>query len=445
MTKFQLGGCLADDMGLGKTVQVLAMLVWFYSQGKKKKGPSLIVMPRSLIYNWTLESQKFSKLRVLDYSTPDRFDHWEKIDKYHIILTTYAILRNDIEDFSRFNFEYAILDEAQAIKNEGSQVAKASRLINAKFRLAMSGTPVENHLGELWSIFEFINPGFLGSTPLKNLTEINGSDPDEPGLKLLSRAISPFILRRTKEQVLKDLPPKTEQTVFCDLSSVQRKKYDELKKYYRASLDSKIKEFGLQKSRMHVLEALLRLRQAACHTALIDSKNEKKHSAKTETLMEQVHEIVSLGHKVLIFSQFTKMLSIVKGFMDKAKIEYEYLDGKTKKRQDKIDRFQNDNNCQVFLISLRAGGVGLNLTAADYCFILDPWWNPAVEAQAVDRMHRIGQKNHVFAYRYIAKNTVEEKILQLQAKKKTLSEGLITANSALIKGLTQKDLEFLLS
>ena len=345
--------------------------------------------------------------------------------------------------FRSFDFEYAILDEAQAIKNASSQIAKASKLLRARHKLAMSGTPIENHVGELWSLFEFINPGFMNVSNLKKFSD--SSKNNENSASLLARAISPFVLRRTKEKVLQDLPPKSEQIVYCELNSVQKKKYDELKKYYRLNLDSKIKEKGLKKVQMHVLEALLRLRQTACHHGLVDAKFEKRHSAKTEVIMEQIGDVLARGHKVLIFSQFTKMLAIVRNFIEKEKIDYEYLDGKTRNRQERVDRFQTDKNCAIFLISLKAGGLGLNLTAADYCFILDPWWNPAVEAQAVDRMHRIGQKKKVFAYRYIARGTVEEKILQLQASKKSLSEGLITADSSLMKGLTQKDLDFLLA
>ena len=440
--EFHFGGCLADDMGLGKTVQVIALLDWNYST-KQRKKPSIVVVPRSLIYNWKLETGRFSKLKVLDYSGASRRKDWKNLKDYQIVLTTYAILRSDIEDFAIFDFEYAILDEAQAIKNASSQIAKASKLLRARHKLAMSGTPIENHVGELWSLFEFINPGFMNVSNLKKFSD--SSKNNENSASLLARAISPFVLRRTKEKVLQDLPPKSEQIVYCELNSVQKKKYDELKKYYRLNLDSKIKEKGLKKVQMHVLEALLRLRQTACHHGLVDAKFEKRHSAKTEVIMEQIGDVLARGHKVLIFSQFTKMLAIVRNFIEKEKIDYEYLDGKTRNRQERVDRFQTDKNCAIFLISLKAGGLGLNLTAADYCFILDPWWNPAVEAQAVDRMHRIGQKKKVFAYRYIARGTVEEKILQLQASKKSLSEGLITADSSLMKGLTQKDLDFLLA
>ena len=442
LNKFQFGGCLADDMGLGKTIQIIALLVWHYTSNKGKNS-SLVVVPRSLIYNWKLEANKFSKLKVLDYSKGDRHESWESIDDFHIILTTYSILRSDIEDFANYTFDYAILDEAQAIKNQSSQVAQASKLINAKHKLAMSGTPVENHIGDLWSLFELINPGIIGPSNYEKISKT--AESEEAAVALLSRAISPFILRRTKTQVLKDLPSKSEQIIHCELNSLQQKKYNELKRFYRVNIGNKVKEKGLKKSQMHILEALLRLRQTACHHGLVDPKHEKKHSSKTEVVIEKISEIIEMGSKVIVFSQFTKMLAILKHFLDKEKITYEYLDGSTRNRQEKVDRFQTDEKCPVFLISLKAGGVGLNLTAAEYCMILDPWWNPAVEAQAVDRIHRIGQKKKVFAYRFIAKGTIEEKIMQLQADKKSLSEGLITSNSSLLKSLTQKDLDFLLA
>lgn len=442
LNKFQFGGCLADDMGLGKTIQIIALLVWHYTSNKGKNS-SLVVVPRSLIYNWKLEANKFSKLKVLDYSKGDRHKSWESINDFHIILTTYSILRSDIEDFTNYTFDYAILDEAQAIKNQSSQVAQASKLINAKHKLAMSGTPVENHIGDLWSLFEFINPGIIGPSNYEKISKT--AESEEAAVALLSRAISPFILRRTKIQVLKDLPSKSEQIIHCELNNLQQKKYNELKRYFRVNIGTKVKEKGLKKSQMHILEALLRLRQTACHHGLVDPKHEKKHSSKTEVVLEKINEIIEMGSKVIVFSQFTKMLSILKYFLDKENITYEYLDGATRNRQERVDRFQTDGQCPVFLISLKAGGVGLNLTAAEYCMILDPWWNPAVEAQAVDRIHRIGQKKKVFAYRFIAKGTIEEKIMQLQADKKSLSEGLITSNSSLLKSLTQQDLDFLLA
>jgi len=443
------GGCLADDMGLGKTIQVLALL-----EGRRlrrlKKGevrrPSLVVVPKSLVFNWIDEAAKFTpKLRVLDYTGIDRKDRLAESSDFHLMVTTYGTLRIDIGQLKEQRFDYAILDESQAIKNASSQAAKASRLLASDHRLALTGTPIENHLGELWSLFEYLNPGMLGRSSAFTSFSKEASRGDRDSLKDLSRAISPFILRRTKEKVLKELPAKTEQTLYCELSPKERKAYNELRNYYRAKLTKKIGEKGLDRSKIHVLEALLRLRQASCHMGLVDRKKVNQSSAKLDTLMDQLREIVDEGHKVLVFSQFTSLLAIVRKSLDQEGICYEYLDGRTRKRKEKVDRFQSDATCPLFLISLKAGGHGLNLTAADYVFILDPWWNPAVEAQAIDRTHRMGQKNRVFAYRIIAKDTVEEKVLKLQDTKRELADAIIGANDSLIRKMTAEDLEAILS
>jgi SNF2 family DNA or RNA helicase len=343
-----------------------------------------------------------------------------------------------------FDLGYVILDEAQAIKNPASQTAKACRLLKADHRLALTGTPVENHLGELWSIFDFLNPGMLGRLPGMSARSAHRS-PSKETLEQVARALGPFILRRTKEEVLSDLPPKTEQTLYCDLGSRQRRIYDGMREHYRRILTQKIGEEGLDRSKIQVLEALLRLRQAACHPGLISEKHERRSSAKLDVLLEQVEEVIDEGHKALVFSQFTRLLALVRHELDERNITYEYLDGKTRKREEKIQRFQEDAECPLFLISLKAGGVGLNLTAADYVFLLDPWWNPAVEAQAIDRAHRIGQVRPVNAYRLIARNTVEEKIVKLQASKRDLADAILTADRSVISELTSEDLEMLLS
>jgi SNF2 family DNA or RNA helicase len=264
-------------------------------------------------------------------------------------------------------------------------------------------------------------------------------------VQLLGRALRPFVLRRTKEQVLTDLPEKTEQTLYCEMGREQRKLYDALRVYYRDSLSQRVKQKGIQQSKIHVLEALLRLRQAACHPGLLDKKRVTQPSAKLDVLLEQVKEITEEGHKALVFSQFTSLLAIVRQQLDQAGISYEYLDGRTRQRQAKVERFQNDPDCHLFLISLKAGGYGLNLTAADYVFMLDPWWNPAVEAQAIDRTHRIGQTRPVFAYRLICKDTVEEKIILLQQDKRQLADAIVSADNSLIRTLTAEDLQLLLS
>ncbi len=451
LREFGFGGCLADDMGLGKTVQVLALLRAARNRRPppgQSRRPSLVVVPRSLVFNWLEEARRFTpNLRVLDLSQKDRGVLIEKLGEYDFALTTYGTLIKDIGKLKDVPFEYAILDESQAIKNAQSQSAKACRLLNAANRLAMTGTPIENHLGELWSLLEFLNPGMLGrSSALARLTAAaNGNGANREGLAALSRAIAPFILRRTKQQVLKDLPDKTEQTIHCELSPAERKHYDELRDYYRAALTRRIESEGLAKSKIHVLEALLRLRQAACHRGLLDAKLGLEPSAKLDTLLEQLEELMDEGHKALVFSQFTSLLAIVRDRFDKRSWTYEYLDGQTRNRQEKVDRFQTDPRCPLFLVSLKAGGRGLNLTAADYVFILDPWWNPAVEAQAVDRTHRIGQSRHVFAYRLIAKDTVEEKILELQKSKRDLADAIIDADKSLLQKLTADDLRLLLS
>jgi superfamily II DNA or RNA helicase len=450
LRQFSFGGCLADDMGVGKTAQVLALLETRRELRAlaQVEAPSLVVVPKSLIFNWKQEIQRFTpQLRVLDYTGTARSIAREKdeFSSYDVILTTYGTLRRDALHFKDKIFDYVILDEAQAIKNGNTESAKAARLLRANHRLALSGTPVENHLGELWSLFEFLNPGMLGTSGAFPLAAASKRDPDGETRKLLSRALRPFLLRRTKEQVAKQLPPKIEQTIYCEMELRQRTLYNELRDHYREALLRKIGSQGIGKSKIQVLEALLRLRQAACHPGLVDRKLVKDPSAKLGVLMEQLHAVIDEGHKALVFSQFTSLLAIVRTGLASDGIEYEYLDGKTVDRQARVERFQQDPGCPLFLISLKAGGVGLNLTAADYVFILDPWWNPAVEAQAVDRTHRIGQERQVFAYRLIARDTVEEKVLQLQETKRNLADAIIGAENGLIRDLTREDIELLLS
>ena len=442
---FGCGGCLADDMGLGKTVQVLALLYGRRSSFPDPCPPSLVVVPKSLVFNWIDEGARFApQLRMLNYTGASRHELWEQMSDCDVLVTTYGTLRRDILKLKEIRFDYAILDEAQAIKNHHSQSSKACRLLQADHRLAMTGTPVENHMGELWSLFEFLNPGMLGrSEAFASLAKNGASDPDT--VQLLAKAIRPYVLRRTKTQVLRELPEKMEQTLYCELSPKERKHYDELKTYYRQQLGEKMRQVGLQRSKIHVLEALLRLRQAACHPGLLDRGKSSQSSAKLETLLEQLAEVMAEGHKALVFSQFTSFLAIIRQQLDHRNLCYEYLDGRTRKRGDKVRRFQEDPSCPLFLISLKAGGQGLNLTAADYVFILDPWWNPAVEAQAIDRAHRIGQTQRVFAYRLIAQDTVEQKILELQATKRELADAIITADNSIIRSLTADDLQLLLS
>ena len=460
LRRFGFGGVLADDMGLGKTIQVLALLESRRTKRRKRDEhgwpgpPALVVAPRSLITNWQQEAARFTpKMKVLCHLGPDRwFDQQGQpladathFYDYDLVITTYATMRLDIETLKDTPFDYAILDEAQAIKNASTASAKAARLLPAEHRLALSGTPIENHLGELFSLFDFLNPGMLGQAGVSEQMTTAGNRPDQATLQTLSRAVKPFILRRTKQQVASELPERSEQTIYCDLESKQRRQYDELREHYRQSLLNKVDEQGINKSKMHVLEALLRLRQAACHPALIDESYKKKGSAKLDILMPQLREVIAEGHKILIFSQFTTLLRLVRDRLAQEKIGYEYLDGRTRKRSEKVEQFQNDPDCSVFLISLKAGGLGLNLTAASYVFLLDPWWNPAVEAQAIDRTHRIGQNQHVFAYRLIARDTVEEKVLQLQQSKRELAEAIVSSDSTPLRDLSREDLRWLLS
>ncbi len=457
LQEFGFGGCLADDMGLGKTVQVLALLEGRRlrdgdaSNGKKVPGregsaPSLVVVPRSIVYNWQQEAARFApKLRVLDHTGLRRTKDAVDFDGYDLVITTYGTLRRDAAFLAKVQFDYVILDEAQAIKNPKTASAKAARLLRGNHRLALSGTPIENHLGELLSLFEFLNPGMLGqgSTSLGRSTGTRA--PDQETLGVMAQALRPFILRRTKDEVARDLPARTEQTIFCELRGKQRILYDQLRDFYRHSLIKKIEEHGLNRSKIMVLEALLRLRQVACHPGLVDPLRAADPSAKLDLLSEQLTQVLDEGHKALVFSQFTSLLSLVRKHLDDQAIPYEYLDGRVRKRAPRIERFQTDPSCQLFLISLKAGGLGLNLTAADYVFLLDPWWNPAVEAQAIDRAHRIGQTRQVFAYRLIATDTVEEKILELQKSKRDLADAIITRDNSLIRNLRPEDLTLLLS
>jgi len=446
LQRFSFGGCLADDMGVGKTAQVLALLET-RRELRAAGGPvgsSLVVVPKSLVFNWKQEAARFTpQMRVLDYTGLERKSN--NFEGYDLVLTTYGTVRRDALSLKDIEFDYIVIDEAQAVKNASTESSKAVRLLRGKYRLALSGTPVENHLGELWTLFEFLNPGMLGAASVFKLTGEAARNPDGDTRRLLAHALRPFILRRTKEQVARELPPKSEQTIYCEMEPVQRKLYNELRQHYRNALLKRIDVEGLAKSKILVLEALLRLRQAACHPGLIDRKHCGEPSAKLDVLLERLREIVDEGHKALVFSQFTSLLNIVRDRLDSSEIAYEYLDGRTRDRQARVERFQNDANCRLFLISLKAGGLGLNLTAAEYVFLLDPWWNPAVEAQAVDRAHRIGQTKHIFAYRLIARDSVEEKVLELQKTKLDLATAIIGADNSLMRDLRREDLELLLS
>jgi non-specific serine/threonine protein kinase len=444
LQEFRFGGCLADDMGLGKTIQALSLL-----QNEKMRGvtaPSLIVAPTSVLFNWEKEIQRFTPdLRFLTHAGLER-RRLKQFENCDVVLTSYGVMRRDIEFLKDAEFHYVILDESQKIKNPLSQTAKAARLLRANHRLVLTGTPVENNTQELWSQFAFLNPGLLGSMNYFKgaFTRPIEKERDEGTAQLLRKMIFPFILRRTKNEVAKELPPKVENLYYCAMSDEQQKNYKLWRDYYRAHVMQQIETNGLQKSRMYVLEGLTKLRQICCHPRLIEKKYH--HDAgKFEALKEILENILAENHKVLVFSQFVRMLRIMCEHLDQQKIPYAYLDGHTKDREQPVQQFQNDPATRVFLISLRAGGFGLNLTAADYVILYDPWWNPAVEVQAIDRTHRIGQDKQVFAYKLITRDSVEEKILQLQERKKALVADLITTDSGMFKQLTREDIELLFS
>jgi superfamily II DNA or RNA helicase len=464
-----LGGCLADDMGLGKTIQVLAWLLRRREVAREAAAPrsrrarsasadarpgaprtvTLVVAPRSVMSNWIHEARRFApSLRTATYHGPGREGLLERLGELDLVVTTYATMRADLPLLEAVPFDAVILDEAQAIKNPESRTARAACRIDASVRLALSGTPIENHLHELGSLFAFLAPGLLGSRDeFRRLLEAGraAEAPAPERLAWLQRAIRPVVLRRTREQVLDELPPKGEHLLRCPLEPAQRAAYDAIRAHYRASVLARVAKTGLARARLHVLEALLRLRQAACHPALIDPSRRAEPSAKLDQLVPMLSEIAQAGHKALVFSQFTSFLALVRAALDRAGIRYEYLDGRTRKRREPIDRFQTDPSVSAFLISLKAGGTGLNLTAAEYVFLLDPWWNPAVEAQAVGRAHRMGQARPVTVYRLIGEDTVEDRVLELQARKRALVEAVLggVANAPLA-GITREDLDILL-
>ena len=444
LNQFRFGGCLADDMGLGKTVQTLALLQAEKEAGSS--GASLLVMPTSLLYNWEMEAARFTDLKVFTYTGSNREKDPSKFTDYDIILTSYGIVRLDIDILTDYYFNYVILDESQAIKNPSSNIAKAVKDLTTRHRLILTGTPLENSTMDLWSQISFVNPGLLGGQNFfKNefLTPIEKHN-DQNKTKKLYSIIKPFILRRHKSQVATELPEKVENIQYSSLLPDQEAEYEKVKAYYRNKILENIEEKGLNKSHMILLQGLTKLRQIANHPKMVDQDYEGA-SGKVWDVMSMLDNAISEGHNVLIFSQFVKHLSIVSDHLKDMNIDFTYLDGSTKDRRGQVERFQNDPNIKVFLISLKAGGLGLNLTKADYVFILDPWWNPAIEAQAVDRAHRIGQENKVFTYKFISRNTVEEKILELQKHKKRLASELITTEESFVKSLNKDDIEALLT
>lgn len=440
------GGCLADDMGLGKTLQTISFLQ--YVKEKYPGSTQLVICPTSLIFNWENEIKKFcpSMKFHTHYGMQREFtdSHFENTD---VILTTYGVVRNDIEHLTKYLWQYVILDESQAIKNPDARTTKTIHQLRAVNRIILSGTPVQNNTSDLYSQFSFVNPGLLGNREYFNREFAVPIDKfgSREKTQQLKKVIHPFTLRRTKEQVAKDLPDKTITVLWCTMETEQRKLYDEYRNSYRKKLLKKIDEDGIEKSGMQVLEGLLRLRQICDHPGMVNLTEEnRKSSVKIEEIIREVQENSGFN-KVLIFSQFTEMLGFIREEFDECGIPYCYLDGSTsmKARQEQVTKFQEDESIKAFLISLKAGGVGLNLTVADYVYIVDPWWNPAAEQQAIDRAHRIGQKRKVFAYKMICKDSVEEKILQLQERKKMLADDLIQEDAGFMKALSREDVEFL--
>jgi superfamily II DNA or RNA helicase len=438
-----LGGILADEMGLGKTVEMLAFL-----RACQETEPALIVCPTSLIANWRNEAQRFTpELKVLILEGPDRRAHFHEIPAVDIVLTSYALLQRDAEEYKAIQFSTVVLDEAQHIKNPDTQNAQSAFGLRGRHRFVLTGTPMENSVRDLWSLMNFVLPGYLGSrADFRERYEQPLTRGEAPEVqRRLARRMRPFLLRRRKTEVAKELPEKLEQSVICDLTARQRAAYDGLLREIQTGIAGERENAGA--IRMKMLLGLLRLRQVCCHLQLVGADLAKADgaSAKLELLEELLEEAIDGGHRVLVFSQFVAMLSLIRGRLETKAIDFSYLDGQTKERQAVVDKFQSDPSIPVFLMSLKAGGVGLNLSAADTVIHFDPWWNYAAEAQATDRAHRIGQTRVVTAYKLIARDTVEEKIVKLQARKRSASEGLIGSEEPLMSGLTTEDLEELLS
>lgn len=503
----QFGGCLADDMGLGKTIQTLALLQKekeLYIQQKLNKNisqeiqvpqlatgvsqlnlfassefelpqndhvntdnqhsaavaiqpethstfikTSLIIVPNSLVYNWYNEAKKFTpNIKILIYTGILREKNQQLFVNYDLIISTYGTVRVDIDILKDYKFNYIILDESQSIKNPSSQASRAVKQLKSTQKLVLTGTPIENGVHELWSQLSFINPGLLGS--LQQFTE-RFVTPIEKGkdvkrLQQLKAVIKPFVLRRTKDQVAKELPAKFEQVIYCNMTEEQSESYEKVKSFYRNEILKSLREQGINKTQFALLQGLTKLRQIANHP-ILTNPDYAYHSGKYDEIISMIETAKSEGHKVLVFSQFVKQLQLFKNYFDTIGEKYCYLDGSmtSEQRQTSVNDFQTNEDIKLFLISLKTGGLGLNLTTADYVFIIDPWWNPAVEQQAIDRSHRIGQTRNVFTYKFITKDTVEEKILALQEKKKNLAASIITTEESFIKNIDADDILELLS
>ena len=444
LSEYGFGGILADEMGLGKTVQTLAFIQ--YMVENHYDGPNLIVVPTSVLPNWEREAQKFvpGLKQLIIYGTR-REGMFKHIAGSDLIITTYALLRRDLEEMEKYEFNTVILDEAQNIKNPNTITARAVRRINARMRLCLSGTPIENNLFELWSLFEFLMPGFLGSQHAFQRGIVKPiKDGDAETLEYLRTRVRPFILRRTKAEVAKDLPPKVESVTCCALEEAQAELYAALARKLRAQVLADVDQKGMAKSQMSILDALLKLRQICCHPRLLKMDlpgfSTNLPSGKFDAFKDMVMEIVEGGHKVLVFSQFVQMLQIIRQWLEFSQVPFCYLDGASKDRFEQVDRFNNSPDIPIFLISLKAGGTGLNLTAADMVIHYDPWWNVAAQNQATDRTHRIGQKQVVNVMKLVAKDTIEEKIIKLQEKKAKLSEDVIEGRGVADAALSREEL-----
>jgi len=443
-----LHGCLADDMGLGKTVQTLALLIDEVESGRAQ-APSLVVAPTSVVQNWADEAGRFApKLKVMVLRGGSREERLEKLRNladYHLVITSYALLRLDQELLTAQPLHYAILDEAQAIKNASSQTAQAARSLQAKHRLTLTGTPLENNLMELWSQFTFLMPGFFGTRArfLRRYGVEKAGELQPELLDQLRQRLRPFLLRRLKADVLTELPPVTEVTLRCTMTPPQRALYEKVRNTYRAQVMRLVDETGIERNTLTVLEALLRLRQACCHPDLLPFEDARvtHDSCKTELFLHTVDELLREGRRVLVFSQWTTMLKLLRKELTDMGIETAYLDGATRDRSAVVAKAQAVDGPPVFLVSLKAGGVGLNLTAADVVIHYDPWWNPAVEQQASDRVHRIGQTKPVLVLRLAVEESVEDHILVLQERKRALAISAIESEADGVKHLSRADLE----
>lgn len=449
LCEYELGGILADEMGLGKTVQTLAFIQQLRQSKKTKGNPSLIIAPTSIITNWLYEARRFTpNLKVLALHGPERKNYFKRLDDFDLIITSYALLRLDRAELSQYTFDYLILDEAQNIKNPAAATTKAAKSLPAAHRLALTGTPTENRPLELWSIMDFLMPGYLGGHDFfKNQIERQLMEGSQEMTKILNSKTKPFILRRTKAQVEKDLPPKIESVLPVTMTASQRSLYAQIIEEVRPKVFDAVKEKGIKGASVSILAALLRLRQVCNHPNSISTLKNLPgfDSGKFNLFKELVEEALDSGGKILVFCQFIEMLSLMRGWLEELKIPHLYLDGSTKNRQDLVDKFNSDPEIRLFLISLKAGGTGLNLASADHVIIYDPWWNPAVENQAVDRAHRIGQRKTVNVYRLVTEDTVEQKIMSLKDRKSKLFDSLVNENGLSSTQLTKADLENLFS